>query len=163
MENTAYAKVLDEIAALHRVAGDNRYKVRAFEGAARVVRDLSDPIDDLVERHRIEEISGIGESVATELQSLHDAGVSPRLLELRERVEQIRGIIGEPEQLLSLWVRDRRAEVLAEHDRTARSVAQHRARPDRVEPPACKQCRLGCLSHASVAASVHAQGRVSGS
>lgn len=87
MENSEYAKVLEEISNLHRVAGDNRYKVRAFESAARTVRALSEPVDDLLERRRIEHVSGIGESVATELYAMHDTGVSPRLLELRQRVD----------------------------------------------------------------------------
>lgn len=116
MENTAYAKVLDEIASLHRVAGDNHYKVRAFEGAARVVRDLSEPIDDLVESRRIEDVSGIGESVATELQSLHDAGVSPRLIELRERIDpRVLEWIDVP------WLGTRRVQALY-HDLGARTL-----------------------------------------
>ncbi len=86
MENRDYAKVLNEIAMLQRIAGDNHFKVRAFERAAKLVEDLARPLDELLDEHSAEELQGIGESIETELQALRTTGESPRHQELLSRL-----------------------------------------------------------------------------
>lgn len=86
MENREYARILNEIAMLQRIAGDNHFKVRAFERAARLVEDLPEPVDDLLDRHEVELLRGIGESIETELQALRTTGRSPRHEELLQRI-----------------------------------------------------------------------------
>ena len=86
MDNREYARILSEIATLQRIAGDNHFKVRAFERAARLVEDLPEPIDRLLDGHRAELLQGIGESIETELQALRTSGASPRHEELIARI-----------------------------------------------------------------------------
>ena len=86
MQNRDYARILNEIATLQRIAGDNHFKVRAFERAARMIEDLPEQLDDLLDRHEVDVMQGIGESIETELQALRTTGHSPRHEELLARI-----------------------------------------------------------------------------
>ncbi len=86
MDNKEYAEILEEIATLQRVVGDNFFKVRAFSRAARLIENFAEPIDDLVDQRRLHEIDGIGESIEEELQALRITGASPRHEELLDRI-----------------------------------------------------------------------------
>lgn len=86
MDNREYARVLYEIATLQRIAGDNFFKVRAFERAARLIEELPEELDVLLDGHRAEVLRGVGESIETELQALRMHGVSPRHEELLSRI-----------------------------------------------------------------------------
>ena len=86
IDNKEYARILHEIATLQRIAGDNFFKVRAFERAARLIEDLPAPVDELLDGRRVDGLQGIGESIETELQALRTTGVSPRHEELIARI-----------------------------------------------------------------------------
>lgn len=86
MDNKEYAEILGEIASLQRVVGDGFFKVRAFSRAARLIEDLAEPIELLIDQRRLNEIPGIGESIEEELESLRKLGYSPRHEELVARV-----------------------------------------------------------------------------
>ncbi len=86
MHNREYARVLEEIATLQLVAGDNFFKVRAFSRAARLIEGLAEPIDDIIDQRRLYEIPGIGESIEEELHALRETGESPRHQELLARI-----------------------------------------------------------------------------
>ena len=86
MNNKEYAEILEEIATLQRVVGDNFFKVRAFSRASRLIESLAEPLDDLIDQRRLDEIDGIGESIEEELESLRVTGVSPRHEELLDRI-----------------------------------------------------------------------------
>lgn len=86
MHNREYARILEEIATLQRVAGDNFFKVRAFSRAARLIEGLAEPIEDILDQRRLHEIQGIGESIEEELEALRRTGKSPRHQELLSRI-----------------------------------------------------------------------------
>ena len=77
---------MHEIATLQRIAGDNFFKVRAFERAARMIEDLPEPVDELLDKRKMDLLQGIGESIETELQALRTTGHSPRHEELLARI-----------------------------------------------------------------------------
>ncbi len=74
MDNSHYARILDEIAALSQIKGENRFKVRAYENASRLIDNLGEPLDARVESSTVEEISGIGSSIADDLRQIHETG-----------------------------------------------------------------------------------------
>ena len=74
MDNSHYARILAEVAALAQIKGENRYKVRAYENAARTVENLAEPVDEHVAQQDLEELSGIGSSIADDLRQIHDTG-----------------------------------------------------------------------------------------
>lgn len=86
MENKEYAGILEEIATLTRVVGDNFFRVRAFSRAARMIEDLPESVEDLIDQRRMELLQGIGESIEDELRMIRMTGVSPRHQELLDRI-----------------------------------------------------------------------------
>ncbi|TDP76456.1 DNA polymerase/3'-5' exonuclease PolX [Bradymonas sediminis] len=74
MNNDHYIRILSEIAKLAQIAGENKFKVRAFENAARALENLTDPIATHLEAGTITNISGVGKSLAEDIQQIHDTG-----------------------------------------------------------------------------------------
>jgi DNA polymerase (family 10) len=74
MDNNHYARILNEIAALSQIKGVNRFKIRAYENAARTVENLTEPIDARIEDDTVEDIKGIGKSIAEDLREIHETG-----------------------------------------------------------------------------------------
>lgn len=74
MDNNHYARILNEIAALSQVKGVNRFKIRAYENAARTVENLTEPLDVRIEDDTVEDISGIGSGIAQDLREIHETG-----------------------------------------------------------------------------------------
>ncbi len=87
MDNSYYARILGEIAALSQIKGENRFKVRAFENAARTVENLPESIDERIDQGTLEDISGIGSSIAQDLREIHDTGTCGYHQELLEALD----------------------------------------------------------------------------
>lgn len=66
MKNKEVADILYEIADLLE-AKDVKFKPRAYRRAARNIESLSDPVEDVHERGELEEIDGVGESIAEKI------------------------------------------------------------------------------------------------
>jgi DNA polymerase (family X) len=129
MDNHEIAKVLDEIADMLEITGENFFRVRAYRNAARTVTDHPEPVGELAPE-QLRELPGIGKDIALAIGSLAQTGdveihrellkkVPPGLLELR----QIHGLGPKRVKLLSemLKIRDldglrRAAEAGALHD-----------------------------------------------
>ncbi|MGH8013854.1 MAG: DNA polymerase/3'-5' exonuclease PolX [Candidatus Binataceae bacterium] len=106
MENAEIAKVLDEIADLLEIGGENFFRVRAYRNAARTVRDFPGNVAAL-ERKQLGQMPGIGAGLADSIATLVESGdlpirsqllatFPPGLLELRhvpglgpKRIKQI--------------------------------------------------------------------------
>jgi DNA polymerase (family 10) len=74
MDNSHYARILSEIASLSQIRGVNRYKIRAYENAARTVESFPDELDARIQDASVEDISGIGSSIADDLKQIHETG-----------------------------------------------------------------------------------------
>ena len=74
MDNHEFAQIMNEIALLKQIKGENRYKVRAFENAALVIEALGEPVADVIDRGELTEIEGIGESIARDLRQIAETG-----------------------------------------------------------------------------------------
>lgn len=95
LENDALARKLDEVAALLEEQQANPYRVRAYRNAANRLRHLNEPAENLYRERGIgglEEIPGVGESIARSLRALLTTGRLPML-------QRLRGASG-PEELL---------------------------------------------------------------
>ncbi|MHC4428440.1 MAG: helix-hairpin-helix domain-containing protein, partial [Planctomycetota bacterium] len=86
MEREAVAEVLDEIALLLELLGENPFKSRAYDNAARIVRALDRDLDELVERNELTKIRGIGGALADKIATLVRTGELPYLDELQQQV-----------------------------------------------------------------------------
>jgi len=85
MDRHQIAAVLAEIAAILEIKGENVFKVRAYEGAARIVEGLSN-LDELIREGRLTSIKGIGKNLAEHITELYKTG---RLREYDELIKSI--------------------------------------------------------------------------
>ncbi len=76
MENSAVARVLDEVASLLEMDGANWFRVRAYRNAARIIRDMGEPLGTLLEEgpESLTRFEGIGKDLATRIESIATTG-----------------------------------------------------------------------------------------
>lgn len=75
-----------EIGVLLEAEGDNRFRARAYERAARAVEALGDSLDTLVAEGRLTRVPGIGATLAATIEELVRTGRSTPLERLRQRL-----------------------------------------------------------------------------
>ncbi|MFB6167176.1 MAG: PHP domain-containing protein, partial [Candidatus Nanohaloarchaea archaeon] len=85
MKNRAVAEMLYEIADFLEMK-DVEYKPRAYRKAARNIENLSEPVEDYHEEGRLEEIDGVGESIAEKVSEYLETGSLGYYQELKEEV-----------------------------------------------------------------------------
>jgi DNA polymerase (family X) len=84
MQNDEIAKVLDEIADMLEIDGENFFRVRAYRNAARAIHDTPAQLTDLP-RDELRKLPGIGTDLAGKLATLLDTGELPLHTELLHR------------------------------------------------------------------------------
>jgi len=67
MKNSDIAKVFEDIAELLKLKKDNIFKIRAYQKAARSIRDLPVEVAQLVSEDRLKEIPGAGEAITKKI------------------------------------------------------------------------------------------------
>jgi DNA polymerase (family X) len=87
MDNQHYARILSEVAQLMEIKGENRFKIRAFENAARTVETLTESLGDIIAEGRLTNLSGIGKSIAADLEAIHRTGTCSVHTELLEELD----------------------------------------------------------------------------
>lgn len=88
------AHMLERIAILLQLKGENPFKVRAYENAKRTLEQMERPLAELITTGQLTQIKGIGASIAKVIQEYYDTGEKPSLL--RELETQV------PSNLLEL-------------------------------------------------------------
>lgn len=82
MDNTGVAALLNEIALLLEMKGENVYRTRAYQRAAETVASLSEPLSVLQRRGAIAHLPGIGAGLAETIEQALDGRPIPLLDEL---------------------------------------------------------------------------------
>ncbi|MGB4176967.1 MAG: histidinol-phosphatase, partial [Halanaerobiales bacterium] len=85
ISNKEVAGILMEMAALLELHGENIYKIRAYQNAARNLTSLQEELALLIKEDRLEEVKGIGKGIATTIKEIYVAGYSPLLEELQRK------------------------------------------------------------------------------
>lgn len=85
MDKRSVANALDEAATLMELAGDNPFRVRAYENASRTVRSLPTDLAEAVKDGSIRNVKGIGPNIAEHIAELLESDSPPFLLELRSQ------------------------------------------------------------------------------
>src|SRR5260370_28097721 len=85
MQNDEIAKVLDEIADILEISGENFFRVRAYRNAARAIHDTPGQLTDLP-RDELKKLPGIGTDLAGKLTTLLDTVELPPHTEVLHRV-----------------------------------------------------------------------------
>jgi len=84
MNQDAIIEILENIARLLELKGENPFKVRAYTNAARALETLGQPLETLVREGRLEDLDGIGKATAEKISALVTEGRLPYYEELRE-------------------------------------------------------------------------------
>ncbi len=74
MDKDQIARVLNNIATLLELKGENPFKSRAYLNAARALESVSEPLDKLIAEQRLGEVKGIGESIQKKIVELMSTG-----------------------------------------------------------------------------------------
>ena len=84
MDNRALSQVLDEIADLLEIRGDNAFKIRAYRSAAETLATWPQAVAQLDEQ-QLRSIPGIGKDLAARVRELAETGTSQYHKELLEQ------------------------------------------------------------------------------
>lgn len=74
MDKVEVARILEEIGVLLELKGENPFKVRAYENAARAVEALEGDLDSAIQTGTLLEQKGIGKAIFDKIVELHDTG-----------------------------------------------------------------------------------------
>jgi len=90
MTNAEAADKFDQIADLLEFQGANPFRVRAYRNAARTIRDLTEPVAQIVgdPERQLTDIEGIGKDLAQKIAELVETGSLPMLDELVAEVPE---------------------------------------------------------------------------
>jgi DNA polymerase (family X) len=83
MTKSEIAAVLEEVAALLELKGENPFKIRAYTNAARSLETFGGNISDLQDEEALSKIPGVGKSIAEKIRELAATGSLKYLEELR--------------------------------------------------------------------------------
>ena len=86
MSGERIAEVLQEIALLLALKGENPFKIRAYERGAEVVMSLDDELGQLIAGGTLRDQEGIGQALADKIETLYSGGEVALLNELRSEI-----------------------------------------------------------------------------
>ncbi len=88
MRNKEVAEKFYELAEVAELAGDNPFKIKAYLEAARVIENLTLPIEDLAQQNKLTEVKGIGKSIAEKIIEYLNTGKITKLEEFKKVVPE---------------------------------------------------------------------------
>lgn len=74
MDNQQFSTIFREIASLLELQGDEPFRVRAYRRAAQTFAHLSESLRSIAQRDALEDIPGVGKTLAREIRELLDMG-----------------------------------------------------------------------------------------
>ncbi len=83
MRNAEIADAFDELATLYELDGAVVYRVVAYRNAAKAIREAGGSVAELARTGRVEELSGVGKTIAEKIDALLDTGSIPAADKLR--------------------------------------------------------------------------------
>ncbi|MBA4393565.1 MAG: DNA polymerase/3'-5' exonuclease PolX [Desulfobacca sp.] len=83
MDNKDVSQILNEIALLLELSGENPFKIRAYAEGARIIESLDLPVSELVRSQSLARIKGIGTTLSRQITQLVQEGSTPLYEELK--------------------------------------------------------------------------------
>ncbi|MBE81642.1 MAG: histidinol-phosphatase [Gemmatimonadetes bacterium] len=98
MDNQEVAYVLEEMANLMELNGENPFRIRAYSSAARAIETIEETVVELSEASSLDEVRGVGKKIAVEIEELLASGKIQRHQDListvPEGLVEMQGISG---------------------------------------------------------------------
>ena len=86
MRNAEIAEAFEELASLYELDGAVVYRVVAYRNAAKAIRDAGVSVEEMARQGRVEELSGVGKTIAEKIDALLDTGSIPSADKLKARI-----------------------------------------------------------------------------
>ena len=86
MRNGEIAEAFEELASLYELDGAVVYRVVAYRNAAKAIRESGVSVAELAKQGRVEELPGVGKTIAEKIDALLDAGTIPSADKLKARI-----------------------------------------------------------------------------
>ena len=86
MRNGEIADAFEELASLYELDGAVVYRVVAYRNAAKAVRESGVSVAEMARQGRVEELAGVGKTIAEKIDSLLDDGAIPAAEKLKARI-----------------------------------------------------------------------------
>lgn len=86
LDKGAIVKILEEIATLMEIRGENGFKIRAYANGARVLQQAPASLEEICEAGGLEAVDGIGDALALKIRTLAAEGNLPFYDKLRASV-----------------------------------------------------------------------------
>jgi DNA polymerase (family 10) len=87
VHNTDIARIFDEIADFLEIEGENPFRIRAYQNAARTIRGLGAELKNMVAAFEdLTQLPGIGKELAAKIHEILETGTAKALIKLQERI-----------------------------------------------------------------------------
>ena len=86
MNKADIVDILEDIAVLLELKGDNPFKIRAYSGGARVLEMMEEDLGDVIAEERLNAIKGIGSALVDKIKTLYATGELEYYTKLRESI-----------------------------------------------------------------------------
>ena len=86
MNKADIVDILEDIAVLLELKGDNPFKIRAYSGGARVLEMMEEDLGDVIAEQRLDAIKGIGSALVDKIKTLYATGELEYYTKLRESI-----------------------------------------------------------------------------
>lgn len=74
MDRDQIVEILEEIAVLLQIQGENTFKIRAYENGARALERAGESMETLVGERQLEKLDGVGKALAQKIETLYQTG-----------------------------------------------------------------------------------------
>src|ERR1700730_8502501 len=90
MTNSEISAAFEQIADILEFQGANAFRVRAYRNAARILHDLSEPAERIIDdpNRKLTDLQGVGVDLAEKITTLIRTGSLPMLEELKAQVPE---------------------------------------------------------------------------
>jgi DNA polymerase (family X) len=86
MRNGEIAEAFEELASLYELDGAVVYRVVAYRNAAKAIREAGVSVAELARRGRVEDLAGVGRTIAEKIDALLETGSIPSADKLKARI-----------------------------------------------------------------------------
>ena len=86
MRNAEIAEAFEELASLYELDGAVVYRVVAYRNAAKAIRESGVSVTEMARQGRVDELPGVGRTIAEKIDALLDGGSIPSADKLKARI-----------------------------------------------------------------------------